>query len=104
MLFHPSFLAPPPASEHASPAEVSSDLEVFDFAGIAGISSDFAEIRKMASNFLQLGSEQEDYDSAGGAVGVTEEVVAFVVNSSIQFYGNCGCALSLLVKCLMEIL
>uniref|UniRef100_A0A5B6YIF3 BSD domain-containing protein n=1 Tax=Davidia involucrata TaxID=16924 RepID=A0A5B6YIF3_DAVIN len=100
-----SFLAPPPSSEPSSPAEVSdsnpnqpSDPELSDSSGIAGISSDFAEIggkfrrgfsklsnnvavseiTKIASNFLQLGSEQEGYDSAGGAVGVTEEVVAFV--------------------------
>ncbi|KAA8522581.1 hypothetical protein F0562_013058 [Nyssa sinensis] len=100
-----SFLAPPPASESSSPADFSysnphqpSDPEVSDSVGIAGISNDFAEIggkvrngfsklsnniavseiTKIASNFLQLGSEQEDYDSVGGAVGVTEEVVAFV--------------------------
>ncbi|MCD7471031.1 hypothetical protein HAX54_011311 [Datura stramonium] len=43
-----------------------------------------SEITKMASNLLQLGPEEEEeeedkrFDSGGGAVGVTGEVVAFV--------------------------
>ncbi|XAR51388.1 hypothetical protein NMG60_11006002 [Bertholletia excelsa] len=98
-----SFLAPPPQISNASSTEVSlsaeaSDPEASDAAGIAGIRSDFAEIggkfrsgisklsnnmavsefTKIASNFLQLGSEQEEFGSAEAAVGVTDEVVAFV--------------------------
>ncbi|XP_059624027.1 uncharacterized protein LOC132267011 [Cornus florida] len=92
-----SFLAPPPAEE-LSPSPKVSNPEGTDTAGISGIRSDFAEIggkfrsgisklssniavsdiTKIASDFLQFGAEQEDYDSVGGAVGVTEEVVAFV--------------------------
>ncbi|XP_057507472.1 uncharacterized protein LOC130790520, partial [Actinidia eriantha] len=89
-----SFLAPPPHSDPSPRPQVSdsSDPEGSDTAGIDGIRSDFAEIggrfrsgisklssnvavsefTKIASNFLRLGSDQED------AVGVTEEVVAFV--------------------------
>ncbi|KAM3338725.1 hypothetical protein P3S68_030811 [Capsicum galapagoense] len=36
-----------------------------------------SEITKMASNLLQLGEEEEE-DSGRGAVGVADEVVAFV--------------------------
>ncbi|KAM3234970.1 hypothetical protein P3L10_015006 [Capsicum annuum] len=32
----------------------------------------------MASNLLQLGEEEEEEDSGRGAVGVADEVVAFV--------------------------
>ncbi|PSS30676.1 Glycine--tRNA ligase beta subunit like [Actinidia chinensis var. chinensis] len=89
-----SFLDPPPQSDPSTPPQVpdSSNPEAPDAAGIAGIRSDVAEIggrfrsgisklssnvavsefTKIASSFLQLGSEEED------AVGVTEEVVAFV--------------------------
>ncbi|KAJ9170539.1 hypothetical protein P3X46_018640 [Hevea brasiliensis] len=74
------------------PEESNEDL-------IAGIRSDFAEIggkfksgisklssnvnvseiSKIASNFLQIGSEKDftDEDFVGSAVGVTEEVIAF---------------------------
>lgn len=101
-----SFLAPPPQSEpdktlldpDSGPAPDSDDEES-DPAGIAGLRSDIAEIggrfksgitkfsknipvseiTKMASNLLQLGPEEEEkFDSGRGAVGVTEEVVAFV--------------------------
>ncbi|XP_059645275.1 uncharacterized protein LOC132286876 [Cornus florida] len=108
-----SFLAPPPADDSSptpkpsdsSPRE-GSDSEVSDSAGISGIRSDFAEIggkfrsgisklsnniavseiTKIASNLLQLGSdEEEDYDSGGGgAVGVTEEVVGFVMDITMH--------------------
>lgn len=103
-----SFLAPPSQSEPdkslldptSEPARDSDDEES-DSAGIAGLRSDIAEIggrfksgisklsknipvseiTKMASNLLQLGPEEEEdkrFDSGRGAVGVTEEVVAFV--------------------------
>lgn len=81
-----------------------SDDKESDPAGIEGLRSDIAEIggrfksgiskfsknipvseiSKMASNLLQLGPEEEEeeedkrFDSGRGAVGVTEEVVAFV--------------------------
>ncbi|XP_047315473.1 uncharacterized protein LOC124919294 [Impatiens glandulifera] len=103
-----SFLAPPPPpppqsssqQQQSSPVSNSGlDPESSDSAGIAGIRSDFAEIggrvrsgisklsnninvseiTKIASNFLQLGPEgDEEYESSGIAVGVTEEVVEFV--------------------------
>ncbi|KAF3685826.1 putative bidirectional sugar transporter SWEET12-like [Capsicum annuum] len=49
----------------------------------SGISNFFfsrivSEITKMASNLLQLGEEEEEEDSGRGAVGVADEVVAFV--------------------------
>ncbi|KAK4346683.1 hypothetical protein RND71_033022 [Anisodus tanguticus] len=98
-----SFLAPPPQSEplkdpNSGPARYSVDEES-DPAGISGLRSDIteiggrfksgiskfsknipvSEITKMASNLLQLGDEEEEkLDSGRGAVGVTEEVVAFV--------------------------
>lgn len=101
-----SFLAPPPPTEHSPPSELnphepsdaSTDLEASGPEAISGIRNDFAEIggrfrsgisklssnmavseiTKIASNFLQLGPEEGDYDAARGAVGVTDEVVAFV--------------------------
>ncbi|BAU00309.1 hypothetical protein LR48_Vigan06g024100 [Vigna angularis] len=87
-----SFLAPPPDPQPRTPdADPTSSEEDI----IAGIRNDFAEIggkfksgiskisgnktvsefTKIASNFLQLGS-QEEYDLEG-IVGVTEDVVAF---------------------------
>ncbi|KAL3654676.1 hypothetical protein CASFOL_001411 [Castilleja foliolosa] len=98
-----SYLAPPPQLEQKSPG---SDLSESDQGSILGIRSDFAEIggkfrsgisrlstninvseiTKLASNLLQLESDDENegsgkresFDSVGeGAVGVTEEVVAF---------------------------
>ncbi|KAL6551791.1 hypothetical protein OROGR_007945 [Orobanche gracilis] len=97
-----SFLAPPPQPEHKSDPVVSES----DQSTIFGIRSDFAEIggkfrsgisrlsnninvseiTKLASNLLQLESDDENeeagkrdgFDSMEkGAVGVTEEVVAF---------------------------
>ncbi|RCU00988.1 hypothetical protein DVA78_20020, partial [Acinetobacter baumannii] len=70
---------------------------------IAGIRSDFAEIggkfktgisklssnigvsefTKIASNLLQFGSEEEA-EAAGAALGVTQEVLAFVRNISLH--------------------
>ncbi|XP_047310175.1 uncharacterized protein LOC124913805 [Impatiens glandulifera] len=94
-----SFLAPPPQSTEESGSSVDSDNpDASESVGIAGIRSDFAEIggrfrsgisklsnninvseiTKIASNFLQLNVEGDDYDSTGIAVGVTREVVAFV--------------------------
>ncbi|KAL3618886.1 hypothetical protein CASFOL_037114 [Castilleja foliolosa] len=99
-----SYLAPPPQPDQKSPG---SDLSESDQGSILGIRSDFAEIggkfrsgisrlstninvseiTKLASNLLQLESDDENegsgkresFDSVGeGAVGVTEEVVAFV--------------------------
>ncbi|KAK4393492.1 hypothetical protein Sango_1820000 [Sesamum angolense] len=97
-----SFLAPPPQPEQKSDPDVSEP----DQGSILGIRSDFAEIggkfrsgisrlsnninvseiTKMASNFLQLESDDENEETGkkvgftslgNGAVGVTEEVVAF---------------------------
>ncbi|XP_052196542.1 uncharacterized protein LOC127803935 [Diospyros lotus] len=96
--------SPSPQASDSSPREAKgaeafdAEGEAFDAAGIAGLRSDFAEIggkfrsgifklsnykavsefTKIASNLLQLGPEQENYGSAGVAVGVTDEVVAFV--------------------------
>ncbi|KAK3006372.1 hypothetical protein RJ639_017483 [Escallonia herrerae] len=92
-----SFLTPPPTPPKTSD-DPSGTGEAPDPASIGGIKSDFAEIggrfrsgisklsgnlavsdiKKMASDFLQLESDEIDYDSARGAVGVTDEVVAFV--------------------------
>ncbi|WCJ31481.1 BSD domain-containing protein [Euphorbia peplus] len=90
-----SFLAPPPP-DSPPPSQISddqpSDPEASNEDLISGIRSDFAEIggrfktgisklssnvavseiTKIASNFLQIGS-----DTDGTAVGVTEEVVFF---------------------------
>ncbi|KAF2295614.1 hypothetical protein GH714_033307 [Hevea brasiliensis] len=82
----------PQPHQLTDPEESNEDL-------IAGIRSDFAEIggkfksgisklssnvnvseiSKIASNFLQIGSEKDftDEDLVGSAVGVTEEVIAF---------------------------
>ncbi|CAL9246995.1 unnamed protein product [Arabidopsis halleri] len=101
-----SFLAPPPSSsetaDHVEETRRSSNLaEEGDEDLIAGIRNDFVEIggrfrtgisklsgnlpvsefTKMASNFLQLGSEGVDSKvrdvAVGDAIGVTEEVVLF---------------------------
>ncbi|KAG8384252.1 hypothetical protein BUALT_Bualt04G0098800 [Buddleja alternifolia] len=98
-----SFLAPPPLPEPKSDPETSepepdSLLGIKgDFAeiggkfrsGISRLSNNInvSEITKIASNFLQLESDGEDEETgkregldslSEGAVGVTEEVVAFV--------------------------
>ncbi|PSS21214.1 Protein gar2 like [Actinidia chinensis var. chinensis] len=89
-----SFLAPPPQPQisDSSPREASESDPAASDGTIAGIRSDIAEIggkfrsgismlssnaavsefTKIASNFLQLGADEE-----GGAVGVTDDVVAF---------------------------
>lgn len=101
-----SFLAPPPESPRenqisATESDQAVTDEPYDPEGsddaLAGIKSDFAEISgkfkmgfsrlsqnipvseftKFASNFLQLGSE-DDANLIGSAIGVTEEVVMFV--------------------------
>lgn len=103
-----SFLAPPPlgsSNQQLDHTEQSlrppSDGwdEASDEALIAGIRSDLSEIggkfkieisklskniavsefTKMASNFLQLGSEEDNLEKykSGNVVGVTEDVVAF---------------------------
>ncbi|KAK9285414.1 hypothetical protein L1049_024607 [Liquidambar formosana] len=108
-----SFLAPPPSpqisdsnrAELSDQSPPSSDSEIPDAAGIAGIRSDFAEIggkfktgisklssnkavseiTKIASNFLQFGSDQDpaaDEDSV--AVGVTDEVLVFARNIAMH--------------------
>ena len=96
-----SFLAPPSEPDPTRPeAQISDPYPANDEELIAGIRTDFAEISgrfrsgisklsenkavseitKIASNFLQLGSEEErplgEYD-LNGVVGVTEDVVAF---------------------------
>lgn len=96
-----SFLAPPPDHDHDSKTR-DSDPNLADEDVIAGIRSDFAEISgkfksgisklsgnktvseftKIASSFLQIGSEEE-YD-LNGVVGVTEEVVNFARNLAMH--------------------
>lgn len=99
-----SFLAPPPPEQRQlsdqPDKQQPSDPDVSDEAVIAGIRSDFAEIggrfrsgisklssniavseiTKIASNFLQFGSEEDGLGNyqVGNAVGVSQEVVAFV--------------------------
>ncbi|KAK4773030.1 hypothetical protein SAY87_028049 [Trapa incisa] len=95
----------PPGRPSPSPDSVDQEASD-DEALIDGIRSDFAEISgrfrtgisklsqnktvweftKIASNFLQLGSEPESVDSdlIGNAVGVTEEVVAFARNIAMH--------------------
>lgn len=90
-----SFLAPPPDPQPESPASVPKNPADEEEDVIAGIRNDFAEISgkfksgiskisgnktvseftKIASSFLQLGSDEE-YD-LDGVVGVTEDVVGF---------------------------
>ncbi|KAL2522636.1 BSD domain-containing protein [Forsythia ovata] len=94
-----SFLAPPPQQSQPDPDSDIKSVENLD--GIAGIRSNFveiggkfkngitrlsnninvSEITKMASNLLQLESDEEEEgtrdSSRKGAVGVTEEVVSF---------------------------
>ncbi|KAK1363694.1 BSD domain-containing protein [Heracleum sosnowskyi] len=98
-----SFLAPPAASDSDPP---SNDPEGSDI--IPGIRSDFAEIggrfrsgisklsdnvasvseitSKMASNFLQLGSDEEEERREGfdGVVGVTDAVLDFVADITMH--------------------
>lgn len=112
-----SFLAPPPEPTHPQtqisapnpdePYGDHPDPKLSDEDIIAGIRSDFAEISgkfktgisrlssnktvseitKIASNFLQFGSEEErsleEYE-LGSVVGVTEEVVAFARNIAMH--------------------
>lgn len=98
-----SFLAPPATSNSDPPTD---DLEGSEI--IPGIRSDFAEIggrfrsgiskltdnvasvseitSKMASNFLQLGDDEEEERQQGddGAVGVTDVVVDFVKDITVH--------------------
>ncbi|KAL5556763.1 hypothetical protein UlMin_038999 [Ulmus minor] len=108
-----SFLAPPPESSPPRSPQISrasdpepsddSDPKVSDEDLIAGIRSDFAEIggrfksgisklsnnmavsefSKIASSFLQFGSEEEELE-ARNAIGVTEEVLAFARNIAMH--------------------
>ncbi|PWA39813.1 BSD-like protein [Artemisia annua] len=78
-----SFLAPPPPEQSPENQSEPSDLEEDAREPITGIRRDFAEIggrfrsgiEKLATNLLQLSPEDEEVVKA---VGVTEEVVAFV--------------------------
>lgn len=101
-----SFLAPPLPPGHSNERSESSDPEASAPEAISGIRRDFAEIggkfrtgisklsnnidmseiTKMASNFLQLESDDDDYDSTDGdgAVGVTDEVVAFATDIAMH--------------------
>lgn len=89
-----SFLAPPPQAEEKQETDLADPeqdpmLRIRDdFAeiggkfksGISRLSNNInvSEITKLASNFLQLESDEErDKQDGNGAVGVTEEVVAF---------------------------
>jgi hypothetical protein len=79
-----SFLAPPPPDEHQQISN-SEGIEASDPEGISGIRNDLAEIggkfrsgisnlseiTKLASNFLQLGLDEE-------SIGVTDDVLQFV--------------------------
>ncbi|PHU17007.1 hypothetical protein BC332_12702 [Capsicum chinense] len=64
----------PAISVHAPPNDKTLPDPDEDESDPAGI----VEITKMASNLLQLGEEEEEEDSGRGAVGVADEVVAFV--------------------------
>ncbi|WOK99206.1 hypothetical protein Cni_G07918 [Canna indica] len=111
-----SFLAPPPNSSDGrppDPAVVHRDAgptEASDAAAMAGIRSDFEEIRgrfrsgiskisgnmgvseisKIASNFLPFGAEEEEEDDeddgnfGADAIGITDEVMSFVHNISMH--------------------
>ncbi|KAI3747841.1 hypothetical protein L6452_10525 [Arctium lappa] len=101
-----SLLAPPLPPGHSNERSESSDPEASAPEAISGIRRDFAEIggrfrtgisklsnnidvseiKKLASNFLQLESDDEDYDSTedDGAVGVTDEVVAFATDLAMH--------------------
>ncbi|KAK9054148.1 hypothetical protein SSX86_025225 [Deinandra increscens subsp. villosa] len=95
-----SFLAPPPPAEHSNPQSDPSDPEDAAPEAISGIRRDFAEIggrfrsgisklstnidvseiTKLASNILQLSPDGDDYvlSRDAEAIGVTDEVLAFV--------------------------
>ncbi|XP_009150678.1 uncharacterized protein LOC103874029 [Brassica rapa] len=94
-----SFLSQPsPSPDLQERNQSPDDAEEEDEDLIAGIRNDFAEIggrfrtgisklsenlpvsdfTKIASNFLQLGSEGADPKDYGDVIGVTEELVAFV--------------------------
>ncbi|GMY11939.1 BSD domain containing protein [Fagus crenata] len=99
----PSSSAPPRQIPDSNPSQPSDqpDDEASEEDVISGIRSDFAEISgrfktgisklsstktvseitKIASNFLQLGSEEIDI---GDAIGVTEEVVTFARNIAMH--------------------
>ncbi|RZC44419.1 hypothetical protein C5167_037361 [Papaver somniferum] len=105
-----SFLAPPSStsprdtsvSDSSNPESPNSETYA-DSGKIAGIRSDFAEIggrfktgisklsnhkavseiSKIASNFLPFGSSDED-SVGGGAVGVTDDVLAFARNIALH--------------------
>lgn len=105
-----SFLAPPPSQisdsnrSEFSEQSLASDPENPDTVGIAGIRGDFAEIgekfktgistlssakavseiTKIASNFLQFGSEQDALADYSSAVGVTDEVLSFARNIAMH--------------------
>ncbi|KAH7520326.1 hypothetical protein FEM48_Zijuj08G0132200 [Ziziphus jujuba var. spinosa] len=93
----------PKPSDRSETEEEESDPKISEEDVIAGIRSDFAEIggrfksgisklsnnmavsefTKIASNFLQFGSEEDDL-RARGAVGVTDEVLAFARNIAMH--------------------
>ncbi|CAN8278481.1 unnamed protein product [Cochlearia groenlandica] len=54
--------------------------------GISNLSGNIpvSNFTKIASNFLQLGSEGNDRDVAGDAIGVTEEVIGFARDLSLH--------------------
>lgn len=93
----------PKSSDQPETEEEPSDPKISDEDVISGIRSDFAEIggrfksgisklsnnmavsefTKIASNLLQFGSEDDDLE-ARGAVGVTDEVLAFARNIAMH--------------------
>ncbi|XP_024960130.1 uncharacterized protein LOC112500780 [Cynara cardunculus var. scolymus] len=101
-----SFLSPSLPPGHSNERSESSDPEASAPEAISGIRRDFAEIggkfrtgiaklsnnldvseiTKMASSFLELESDDDDYGSTDddGAVGVTDEVVAFATDIAMH--------------------
>ncbi|KAI3726374.1 hypothetical protein L1987_66171 [Smallanthus sonchifolius] len=95
-----SFLAPPPPAEHSNQQSDPSDPEDVAPEAISGIRRDFAEIggrfrigisklstnidvseiTKLASNFLQISPDGDDYvlSKDAEAIGVTDESLTFV--------------------------
>uniref|UniRef100_A0A2P2MZY0 BSD domain-containing protein n=1 Tax=Rhizophora mucronata TaxID=61149 RepID=A0A2P2MZY0_RHIMU len=103
-----SFLAPPPTdqselSDRSAPRDIgpASDSEEMlaighDFAKIGGsFMGEGTEISKMASNYLPFGSEENERESEeleseefddwrAGAIGITDEVLAFARNIAMH--------------------
>ncbi|WOK92246.1 hypothetical protein Cni_G00937 [Canna indica] len=107
-----SFLAPPPSASSSSARDADDLGEVSDSSSVSGFRTDLAEIggrfrsgisklsgskavseiSKIATTFLPFGPDEEEEEREGhrewkdgiDAVGVTEEVMAFVRNISMH--------------------